>query len=158
MGLVLAQDLTIAADYGQFYVFDEAALQADSSQGFDDSPEGLSLDDAVQSGRFVGRWGASYLNVLTPGQWNFELPLRIELHDAEPGADLDVWQHVVDVDLDLPTGQVLMVASGGGKRGFTELGAAGADGDYDWRLQLWPRAEEAEPQLRRRWAGWDDYS
>jgi hypothetical protein len=175
VGLVLAQDLTIASDYGQFYLFDNAAVLADSSTGFDDSPEALSLDDAVQSGRFVGRWGASYLNVLTPGQWNFELPLRLELHDAEPGADLDVWQHVVDVDLDLPTGRVLMVASGGGMphvttlptghyrtrvagRGFTELGAAGADGDDVWRVQLWPRVADAEPQVRRRWPGWDDYS
>jgi hypothetical protein len=33
VGLVLAQDLTIASDYGQFYLFDNAAVLADSSTG-----------------------------------------------------------------------------------------------------------------------------
>jgi hypothetical protein len=174
VGLVLAQDLTIESDFGQFYLFDDGAEFHDGSSGPDDSPELQSLGDAVESGRFVGRSGASYLNVLTPGQWNFELPLRVEVHDAEPRADLADWQHVVDVDLDLPTGRVVLAASGGGARhvttlpagayrarvagrGFTELGAAGADGDDVWRLQLWPRAAATEPHVRRRWAGWDDY-
>ena len=174
MGLVLAQDLTVESDFGQFYLFDDGAAVDAGSQGFHDSPELQSLDDAVESGRFVGRSGASYLNVLTPGQWNFRLPLRVEVHDDEPPADLDAWQHVVDVDFDLPTGRMVVAASGGGARhvttlpagtyrarvagrGFTELGAAGAEGDDVWRLQLWPRTADGEPHLLRRWGGWDDY-
>jgi hypothetical protein len=78
----------------------------------------------------------------------------------------------VDADLDIPHGQIVFEASGGGPgttaylpagayririsgRGFTELGFAGADGTDTYRLRLWPRSQETDPVLRKCWPGWE---
>jgi len=35
---------------------------------------------------------------------NVTVPVRVEVHDADPGWDPDAWDHVVECSLDLPTG------------------------------------------------------
>lgn len=99
----------------------------------------------------------------------------MEVWAAEPSADTDDWSHEVDVDLDVTDGQLIFEASGGGVpipvelppgryrarisgAGYTELGAAGAEGDDHYRLRLWPRAKDTDPRLRKFWPGWEGYS
>ena len=169
--LINAQDLTVHADYGQIYISWDTPEPPDDPQ---EMAQLTALDDARESGRFVGvRPG--FIDVMTPGQWNFRTPLRLEVWSAEPPDDREGWDHEVDADLDLGEGGLWiagppahlkseMVAADAppgnyrariSGRGFTELGAAGADGDDSYRLRLWPRDQSSPPMLRKRWPGWD---
>ena len=165
-----AFDLRVGADHGQIYVYSEETLDAADEDVFDDL-----LDDAADSGRFVGAC-QGVLDLLTPGQWNSDTPMRVEVWAVEPAADLDVWLYEVDADLDVPDGRLVFEASGmGGVKvttdvpagryrvrvsgaGYTELGQAGADGDDFYRLRMWPRDSDSEAVLRKRWSGWDAYA
>jgi hypothetical protein len=171
--LINAHDLTVPADHGQIYI------QWTPSEPPEDPQEMVmltALDDAMESGRFVGvRPG--FIDLITPGQWNFQTPLRVEIWSSEPPDDQDGWDHEVDADLDLgegglwiagppahlksemvaadvPAGNYRVRISG---RGFTERGAAGANGDDSYRLRLWPQAQPGPPVLRKRWPGWDQH-
>jgi len=162
--LISAQDLIVAADYGQIYIY--------SSKSLDDPDVCLAaLDEATRSGRYVGVQ-PGFIDLMTPGQYNFSTPLSLEVWSADPPDDLSDWDHVVDADLDIPDGQIVFEASGGGPatsagiapgayrvrvsgRGFAEQGFAGADGTDAYRLQLWPRSRMTDPVLRKRWPGWD---
>jgi hypothetical protein len=170
--LIAAQDLVVAADYGQIYI--ESSATDDDPWEEDDKYMG-ALNDATESGRFVGvRPGL--IDLKTPGQWNFETPMRLETWSAEPADDQVDWDHEVDVDFDVPGGWISFAPSGLGSssaqraeippgnyrvrvsgRGFTALGGAGAEGDDNYRLRLWPRERPADPVLRKRWPGWDGY-
>lgn len=171
-GPTFSADLHVAADYGQIYIYSEATEVG--SQNDEGNPYLDALDDAVDSGRFVGTAGG-LVDLLTPGQWNFNTPMRVEVWAAEPPADTDDWSHEVDVDLDVPDGRLFFEASGGGTpipvdlpegryrarvsgSGYTTLGAAGAEGDDYYRLRLWPRVTDTDPELRKFWPGWNDYS
>jgi hypothetical protein len=163
------QDLIVAADHGQIYVYSPVAAADDDS----DNPYLAALDDAVESGRFVGT-RPGLIDVMTPGQWNFQTPMRLEVWSAEPPDDSQDWDHEVDVDLDVPDGHLIFEASGGGPaipasippgsyrvrvsgHGFTDLGAAGAEGGDHYRLRMWPHDRQDTPMLRKRWHGWDAY-
>ena len=168
--LLQGDDLIVAADHGQIYIL-SAAL--DDPAEVDANPYLDALDDAVQSGRFVGVV-PGLIDLMTPGQWNFRTPLRIEVWTAEPVSDTGDWEHEVDVDLAVPDGRLHIEASGGGLlqrhqvppanyrvrvsgRAFTVLGFNGAAGHDSYRLQLWPAVGPRPPALRKRWPGWDDY-
>jgi hypothetical protein len=174
--LISAQDLIVVADYGQIYIWPYSSAPPDEFADDDEDVPLAALDDATASGRFVGvRPG--FIDVLTPGQCNFRTPLRLEVWLAEPSDDRDDWDHEVDADLDVPEGSLLIagppvhlksevveanVPSGSYRvrisgRGFTELGAAGANGDDSYQLRLWPRGPVSTPLLRKRWPGWDRY-
>jgi hypothetical protein len=172
--MISAQDLIVAADYGQIYIISTAGVEEDEDSGADERHLVASLRDATESGRFIGvRPGI--IDVLTPGQRNFRTPLRLEVWSAEPPDDRDYWDHEVDADFDAPDGRISFMAPGGGTvdvsadiprgrhrarisgRGFTALGHAGADGDDSYRLRLWPRGERGNPALRKRWPGWGQY-
>jgi len=173
-GMVSAQDLAVAADHGQIYIFSIAGEEED--EDFDPAEGHLlsALDDATRSRRFVGVQ-PGLIDLLTPGQWNFRTPMRLEVWSAEPPDDRDQWDHEVDADFDVPDGRIYFMASGGGTadvsadipagryrarisgRGFTALGHAGADGDDSYRLRIWPRGQREDPVLRKRWPGWDQY-
>jgi hypothetical protein len=168
--LVAGRDLIVRADYGQIYIESSAT---DDDGWPDDSPYLAALDDAVDSGRFVGvRPGL--IDLMTPGQWNWNTPVRIEIWSSEPPDDRHAWDHEVDAYLDVPDGWISFAASGGGTpertdipagtyrvrvsgRGFTVLGHAGAEGDDSYRLRLWLTEQAADPELRKRWPGWDSY-
>jgi hypothetical protein len=162
--LISAQDLIVAADYGQIYIYSPESL--DDSDVYE-----AALDDAARSGRYIGVQ-PGFIDLMTPGQYNFSTPLRLEVWSADPPDDRSDWDHEVDADLDIPDGQIVFEASGGGPatsagipagayrvrisgRGFTELGFAGANGTDTYRLRLWPRSRLTDPVLRKRWRGWD---
>jgi hypothetical protein len=167
--LVLGCDLVVAADHGQIYISSTAMPQVT----VDDNPYLDALADGTDSGRFVGVI-QGLIDLMTPGQWNWQTPVRLEVWTAEPTADTNAWDHEVDVDLDVPDGTLSFEASGGGPeistevppgsyrvrvsgKGYIELGAAGAEGDDSYRLRLWPASGQHDPVLRKRWPGWDGY-
>jgi len=170
--LVEAHDLVVSADYGQIYIYApaQAAVHGEPELDAADDPYLIALDDAQQRGTFVGVH-RNLIDLMTPGQWNFETPMRVEVWSAVPSSDCDSWDHEVDVDLDIPQGRLFFEASGGGSvfdaevppdryrvrvsgRGYTTLGALGGD---SYRLRLWPRSEPTDPVLRKYWPGWNDY-
>jgi hypothetical protein len=171
--MLSVQDLIVAADYGQIYIFSYAGEDEDEDVDVNGGHLGAALNDATQSGRFVGVQ-PGFIDLLTPGQWNFHTPLRVEIWSAEPPDDRGDWDHEVDADFDVPDGRINFMFPTGtlnasadipagryrariSGRGFTELGAAGADGDDSYRLRLWPRGQREDPALRKRWPGWDKY-
>jgi ribosomal protein S13 len=170
--MISAQDLIVPADYHQIYIHSyEGEEEDEDGYGHTGHVRGASKD-ARESGRFVGvRPG--FIDMLTPGQYNMETPMRLEIWSAEPPDDRDDWDHEVDADFDVPDGQIGFFAPAcsattadvpAGRyrvrisgRGFTELGNAGSNGDDSYRLRLWPRGEQQDPALRKRWPGWDNY-
>ncbi|GAA0221599.1 hypothetical protein [Cryptosporangium japonicum] len=170
--LVLRRDLTVAADHSQIYIY--SADLPDGGLPFDDSNPFLdALTDATESDRFVGVT-TGLVDLLTPGQWNWTTPMRLEVWASEPAGDTADWDHEVDVDLTVPDGRLWLEASGGGPttetevpagsyrmrvsgKGFAAVRLAGRDGSDSYRLQLWPTATAREPLLRKRWPGWDTY-
>jgi ribosomal protein S13 len=172
--MIRAQDLVVVADHGQIYICSIAGEEED--EYFDAAAGHLisALDDATRSGRFVGVQ-PGLIDVLTPGQWNFRTPMRLEVWSAEPPDDRDQWDHEVDADFDVPDGRISFMPPAGGPpdvsanipagryrarisgRRFTALGHAGADGNDSYRLRLWPRGQREDPVLRKRWPGWDQY-
>jgi hypothetical protein len=167
-GPVLARDLVVSADYGQIYIYSPEVRREDVAG----DAYLAALDDATASRRFVGV-ANGLVDLLTPGQWNWETPMRVEVWVAEPAEDTDEWDHEVDLDLDVPDGQLVFEASGGGPtvatdipaaryrvrvsgRGFADLGHTGVEGHDAYRLRLWPRTTDQAPELRRSWPGWRD--
>jgi hypothetical protein len=164
----LVRDLLVRADHGQIYIY-SALLDEDEQVPLD------ALNDAAGSRRFVGAAGrGGFIDVLTPGQWNWKTPMRVEVFAAEPEADTDEWDHEVDIDLAVPDGRLWFEASGGGPpvmtgvppgryrvrvsgRGFSALGFAGAGGGDSYRLRLWPRTARKPAVLRKSWPGWENY-
>lgn len=155
-------ELTVPIGYSQILIFGDEEADPDCLE--------VALEDGYDSGRYVGV-APGVIDLITPGQWNSGVPVRIEVWPGEPEADTERWQHEVDVDLDVPCGKLVLMPGGdtseyvqeipaGSYRvrisgaGFTELGDGGADGDDHYRIRLWPRTAVAEPELRRYWAGW----
>ncbi|MPZ79776.1 MAG: hypothetical protein GEV28_05000 [Actinophytocola sp.] len=162
--LTVAMEVEI--DHGQVYIYSESPYEKD--------PESdavlRALDDAWKSRRFVGV-ADGLIDLVTPVQWNFHAPMRIEVWSAQPPSDEDNWDHVVDVDFDVSNNQVIFQGSGGlmpvrcgepvpsgayrarvAGRGYTEV-SSGAEGLDSYRLQLWPREARSAPALRRAWPG-----
>jgi hypothetical protein len=99
-----------------------------------------------------------------------DVPVRIELWGAEPPADPDDWDHVVEATLELGSGQLALA----GVEGPAELeplgvepgtyrlrssasgigGATETDGGDYYRIQLW-LARAADPVVLRWWPPWD---
>jgi hypothetical protein len=110
------------------------------------------------------------IDLMTAGQCHFKTPMLVEVRQHEPGDDRQQWDHEVDLDLDIPSGVLLLEGSGGsgiqrikvpqgryrarvsGRR-FVALGFAGANGNDSYRLRLWPSEEDTEPVLRKSWPG-----
>jgi hypothetical protein len=156
----------VQIDHGQLYMYAVAPWAADPSN----DAVLRALDDAQQSGRMVGV-ADGLIDLVTPVQWNLQAPMRIELWPSEPQSDDENWDHVVDVDLDVPEGQLFFEASGGWAPircdvpsgtyrarvsgcGYNE-GVDGVEGMDSYRLRLWPRSEARLPELRKSWSGWE---
>jgi hypothetical protein len=166
--LLLARDLQVEADYGQIYIYDPETQVVEEIGELDD-PWQRASDDAYDSRRFVG-YDRSLVSVVTPSQFNWKAPLRLEVNDKAPALDAEDWDHIVEVPLPTPSGTLCLQASGGGEpvettippgtyrarfsgRGYSaEVGEI--EGHETYRLQLW-LAEESEPALLKYWAGYD---
>jgi hypothetical protein len=165
----LVQVLHVQADYGQIYIYDPQTQTADEAATEDDNPLQRAMDDGYESRRFVGH-DSGLIDLITPSQYNWKAPMRIELNDAPPPLDTDEWDHVVEVPLPVPSGTLYFEASGGGTPIETQIpsgtyrarlsgrgyvaGAGEIEGQESYRLQLWP-AEAADALLVKYWPGYD---
>jgi hypothetical protein len=169
MTLETRLDITFRYDYGQVYLYDR---QRSFSEGWDEYL--LSLDEANAARRSVGVLDG-FVDILMAAQYNFDAPLSIEAHDGLPEPELDGYDHVVEFDLALPSGVLILDASGGA--GETEAAlpagvhrmrwsATGLDAAEElqyaaeqtpdrYRLQLWPAATAEPPRELKRWRGYD---
>jgi len=165
----LVRNLEIEADYGQIYIYDPQTQVWDENATDDDNSLERAMDDAYDSRRFVG-YDSGLVDLLTPSQYNWKVPMRIEVSNESPSLDEEAWDHIVEVPLPVPSGMLYFQASGGwtpietqipadtyrarlSGRGFV-AGAGEIEGHESYRLQLWP-AEEAEAALIKYWDGYD---
>jgi hypothetical protein len=166
----LVRELQVASDYGQIYIYDPETQVGERDTGDeDDSPLVRAMNDGYESRRFVG-YDCGLIDVITPSQYNWKAPMRVEVGDALPPLDTEGWDHVVEVSLPAPSGILCFQASGGGEPIETQIpagtyrarlsgrgyvaGAGEIEGHESYRLQVWP-AEEADPVLIKYWSGYD---
>ena len=161
----MRQELSFAYDYGQLYLYDAAAAESVDFLA--------ALDDSTRTGLTVGRAGG-LVDLLLPLQWNFSAPLVLETSEVEPPLDLDDWEHTVEFALELPSGRLMLEASGGSGRSEIEVPPAAyrarwagrgfpPPGDYvpgessedQYRLQLWIDGSDEAPRELKRWPGYD---
>lgn len=81
-------DLTVALDYGQFYL--TGVYQVDD----DADPLLRLLEEAISGEGIAGTKGNEFVVVLSPHQNNFAMGLRVEIWPGEPPDDLDDWRQV----------------------------------------------------------------
>ncbi|MDX6228145.1 MAG: hypothetical protein QOI76_1535 [Frankiales bacterium] len=149
--MISARDLKVEMDYGQF------ALMSDW-EDVERLPEAI---DAAFEADGVAQLGG-LLVLVTPNQWNFELPLRVEVWDEAPVDDLEEWQHAYEAhvevadelwwdspttvaqDLQVPPGAYRVLITG---RGFTAFGDTEPEPATDhWRLRLSPSNGPTAPR------------
>jgi hypothetical protein len=82
------------ADYFQFYLQDESA---EGNLGESWNEEAVARLLAIAPGT-VGVGTVRNMNV----------PVTVEILDAEPACDLDPWDHVTECSLDVPTGRIVI--------------------------------------------------
>jgi hypothetical protein len=136
-------ELSLFADYFQFYIQDEAAT-ARLSRIWDEEATARML--AIAPGT-IGVGTAR----------NMDVPVAVEIRDQEPGDDFPEWDHVVEASLDVASGQIVVAGcsdyfpnamriavSPGSYRVRVSYGALdtlsedGLSGDDQYRVQLWP--------------------
>lgn len=141
------------ADYFQFYLQDESAegnLEASWSE------EAVARLLAIAPGT-VGVGTVRNMNV----------PVTVEILDAEPAPDFDLWDHVTECSLDVPTGRIVIAGCTdyfpdaaridvppGTYRTRVSYGSLNTlsedrlDGEDRYRVQLW-RGTPMEPRVLR---------
>src|SRR5262245_45040319 len=90
----------IFADYYQFYLWDPAQSPEPPTDYVD-----ADMERRIKTG--------PYVVVICPER-NFTIPVEIETHDTEPAYDAEVWDHIVEASLELPSGQLQVHECTGG--------------------------------------------
>ncbi len=136
-------ELSLFADYFQFYIQDEAAT-GDLSQAWDEEATDRLLAVAPAT---VGIGTVRNTNV----------PVTVEIREDEPEDDSAEWDHVVEASLDVKSGRIVVAGctdyfpdakrievAPGSYRVRASYGALDTisedalSGDDRYRLQLWP--------------------
>jgi hypothetical protein len=163
-------ELEFAYDYSQVYLYDAGREWSENSDEFLNA-----LDDAQSRGLSVGL-AAGFVDILMPRQHNFHCPLSVEPGVSAPPVD-GGWDHIIEFALPLPTGKLVLEGSGGCQKTQVDLSpgvfrarwsgrnfAAAAAWRYpddpddqseppdQYRLQLWPDADQNPPHEIKRWA------
>ena len=155
--------LEVVIDYQQLLITGAPSVSVDP----DGEAAMRAQEDAWSSGRHVGVSGG-LVDLMSPIQYSPHAPMRVERWAAEPPADLDDWDHVVDVDLDVASGLHFEPSGGGGEpvscdfpagsyrarlagRGYDHTDVEGLD---SYRVQLWQRQEDSTPSVHKTWSGW----
>jgi hypothetical protein len=135
-------DLTLFADYFQFYIQDEA-VTGDLSQAWNEEATARLLAIAP------GTIGIGTVR-------NMDVPIRVEIHQREPDDDSPAWDHVVEAAVDIASGRLVVAGctdyfpnatriatSPGTYRARVSYGALGTisedglSGEDRYRVQLW---------------------
>jgi hypothetical protein len=136
-------ELSLFADYFQFYIQDEAAT-SDLSRIWNKEAIARMLAAAP------GKIGVGTVR-------NMDVPVTVEIHHQEPGDDVKAWDYVVEATLDVTSGRIVVAGCSdyfpdamritvppGSYRVRVSYGALdtpsddGLDGDDHYRAQLWP--------------------
>lgn len=136
-------ELTVFADYFQFYLLDETAQEETDGLWTEEALERLLVSD----GRTVGIGTVR----------NMAVPVAISVLPMEPDNDFDAWDMVNDCSLSLPSGTLVVLGGTayfpdaprlavepGDYRvrisyaGLDTVSEDGLDGDDFYRVQLWP--------------------
>ncbi len=134
-------DLRIFADYHQFYIWDAGTNPL--------APVDYTDDDLRNMVKV-----APHVVVIEPMR-NMTVPVRIEVHGADPGWNPSSWDHVVECSLDLPTGQLQVHECTGSAQldlrltpgtyrvrvllaGLDSLSSSGLEGNDRYVAVLWP--------------------
>jgi len=139
------------ADYFQFYLQDESA---DGNLGESWNEEAVARLLAIAPGTV----GVGTVR-------NMDVPVTVEVHDTAPDADFDLWDHVTECSLDVPTGRIVIAGCTdyfadaaridvppGTYRARISYGSLdtlsedGLDGKDRYRVQLWP-GSAADPYV-----------
>lgn len=148
-------ELSLFADYFQFYIQDESA-------------DG-NLSDAWT------KEATDRLLAIAPGTIgigtvrNMDVPVAVQILETEPDDDSSEWDYVVEASLDVASGRLVIagctdyfpdaqrieVAPGGYRArvsygALDTLSADGLQGDDHYRLQLWPAASTPVRVLKHR--------
>jgi hypothetical protein len=167
-GPSVVRELHVEAGSGQIYIYDPKT-QADEEATEADNPLVRAMEDGYKSRRFVGSYHG-VIDVITPSQASRKVPLRIEVSNEPPPLDADKWDHIVELPLQVPSGKLFFVASGGGTpttatippgtyrgrlsaRGL--VAGTGENAGHDsYRVQLWPSRDKRRV-LVKYWRGYD---
>jgi hypothetical protein len=160
--------LSIAYDYNQLYLYD-----GDRKWPSGTNPLLDALDAATESGLTVGA-RSDVVDVLMPRQDNFDAVVEVRLTTDSPPMSEDA-DHVVEFDLPLPSGRLILEGSGGCEPQEATVGAGtyrarltgwnfdtAAAWNYDdtgnpndrYKLDIWPSVEARPPVELRRWPGY----
>jgi hypothetical protein len=162
--------LTFAYDYNQLYLYDPAVDRASADNVYLDA-----LAAATEAGLTVGA-RSGIVDVLMPRQENFGATVEVRVLAAEPELRATA-DHIVEFDLRISSGRLVLEGSGGA--GTLEVDVPAAhyrarltgeefESAASWRyedegdpgdrylLELWPTTIERPPSEVRRWAGYAD--
>ncbi len=137
-------DLTVFADYFQFYLEDGHRDYDELTEGWCDwTPQNLA-------NRVIAVPGL--LNIATAR--NMRVPVHVELCASEPETDVDQWDHIVETGINIQSGTLVITEMGtddlivkvspGYYRvricfaGLDTLSADGLEGEDTYRIALWP--------------------
>jgi hypothetical protein len=99
--------LTFLYDCWQVYLYDANRVWSEEYNEFL-----VALDDAGARGLSVGL-ADGLVDIFLPRKINYSAPLRIEGSEAPPPLDDENWDHIIEFPLHLPTGTLVLDASGG---------------------------------------------
>lgn len=147
--------LSLMADYFQFYIQDESA-KGDLSESWNEEATARLLATAP---------GAIGIGTVR----NMIVPVVVEIRDHEPDDDSSEWDHVVEAQLDVASGRVVVAgctdyfpdaaraeARPGCYRARVSYGALNTlsedelSGNDHYRVQLWPALPTTVRILKRR--------
>ncbi|GIQ76534.1 hypothetical protein [Bradyrhizobium sp. RD5-C2] len=148
-------ELSLFADYSQFYIQDESA-SGDLSTAWTEEATDRML--AIASGTV----GIGTVR-------NMHVPVSAQILEREPDHDFSDWDHVVEASLDVASGRIVIAGctdyfpdamrietAPGTYRVRASYGALdtlsedGLEGDDHYRLQLWPAPSIAVRVLKQR--------
>lgn len=150
-----AIELTLFADYFQFYLQDESAQEGLADSWTDEATNRLL---AVASGSI----GVGTVR-------NMDVPVTIEVLEVEPALDAEKWDHITQCSIDVPTGKLVIAGctdyfpeatridvSPGTYAARISYGALDTlsedrlDGADHYRVQLWPGSSALPMVVKQR--------
>jgi hypothetical protein len=145
------------ADYFQFYLWDKAVSS--------DAPTDWTDEDVANRLK-----AAPNVVVVSPVR-NMTVSVEVEVHASEPELRLDLWDHIAECSLELPSGQLELHECTGGSGGvlnvppgsyrvrayfggLDSLSDDGLSGEDRYVVALWPEAS-GPLCVHKRWQGGD---
>lgn len=162
-------DLHVGIEYGQLHV--DGGSDASAGGRSDPAEAERGVDDAHSSGRQIGKAG-NFLVVLAPVSMNESALVRFEVWPSEPGVELDSYDQIEEIDLDIPLGRLsfseclateediqdqdvppgryrLRMSGWNYDEAVTGNNIIGGPDSY--RFQIWPRDADNRPVQRKSW-------